>query len=177
MSDKITVDLGKSDATPSAMEALEKMGRWVVKLQEQDAKLQKIAQRYATPDRTLAVDTEAMHKALAEYQVEPIIPEGYFEDTRRFQQKNLEILQSINENTANLYAIVELINKNNEDQEKILEVMSQVLVIATAKSKEEAESLFKRAMQKLNDTTENVETMIKVMGWATTVYNIVAGML
>ena len=40
-----------------------------------------------------------------------------------------------------------------------------------------ADSLFKKIMGKINDTADSVETMIKIVGWATTVYNMVLPLL
>ena len=42
MADKITIDMGDAPAKPTAFEALEKLGRFVVKMQEKDAKMQRI---------------------------------------------------------------------------------------------------------------------------------------
>ena len=177
MSEKMTIDFGEATSRPSLHESIEKVGAWALKMQEQDAMFQRMAQTLLVPDQTLAVDVKAIRKAVDEYHPDPIIPEDYFEKTQEYQQKSLEMLQSINENTANLYAMVELINKSNENQEELLEILSEVLAIATAKSKKEAETLFAKAMKKLTATTDNVETMMKVMGWATTIINAVDGML
>ena len=116
-------------------------------------------------------------ETIAEYKVDPIIPEGYFERTQEYQQKSLEVLQSINENTANLYSIVELINQNADKQDELIALLSEVLSLAKAKSKKEADNLFKKIMGKINDTTENVDSMIKIVGWATTIYNMVLPLL
>jgi predicted house-cleaning NTP pyrophosphatase (Maf/HAM1 superfamily) len=114
---------------------------------------------------------------VSDVKVDPIIPDGYFEKTQEYQQKSLEMLQSINENTANLYTMVELINQNNEKQDELLALMTEILSLAKAKSKADAETLFKKIMGKINDTTDNVDTMIKIVGWATAVYNMVQSML
>ena len=177
MADKITIDMGDAPAKPTAFEALEKLGRFVVKMQEQDAKMQRIAQTFTVPDNTLKIDTDAIYRSVAEYKADPIIPEGYFEKTQEYQQKSLEVLQSINENTANLYTMVELINQNNEKQDELIALMTEILSLAKAKNKSEADSLFKKIMGKINDTADSVETIIKIVGWATTVYNMVLPLL
>ena len=177
MADKITIDLGDAPAKSTAFEALEKLGRFVVKMQEQDAKMQRIAQTFTVPDNTLKIDTDAIYRSVAEYKADPIIPEGYFEKTQEYQQKSLEVLQSINENTANLYTMVELINQNNEKQDELIALMTEILSLAKAKNKSEADSLFKKIMGKINDTADSAETMIKIVGWATTVYNMVLPLL
>lgn len=87
------------------------------------------------------------------------------------------MLQSINKNTADLYAIVELINQNNDKQDELIALLSEILSLAKAKSKKEADNLFKKVMGKINDTTDNVDAMIKIVGWATTIYNMVLPLL
>ena len=42
MADKITIDMGDAPAKPTAFEALEKLGRFVVKMQEQDEKCKEL---------------------------------------------------------------------------------------------------------------------------------------
>lgn len=118
-----------------------------------------------------------MQGHLKDIEIESIIPDGYFEKTQEYQQKSLEVLQSINENTANLYTMVELISKSNDKQDELISLMTEVLSLAKAKSKEEADTLFKKIMSKINDTADSVESMIKIVGWATTVYNMVLPLL
>lgn len=173
MAEKITIDVGDTPAKATAFAALEKIGRLAVKMQEQDVKFQRLAQHLTVPDISFKVDTDSIYRSIAEYQVDPIIPEGYFERTQEYQQKSLEVLQSINENTANLYSIVELINKSTDKQDDLIALLSEVLSLAKAKSKKEADNLFKKIMEKINDTTDNVDSMIKIAGWATTIYNMI----
>ena len=177
MAERVVIDMSDTPAKPTAVEAMEKLGKFVLKMQEQDAKIQRITRNLTIPENTIKVDTDAIYRSLAEYKADPIIPEGYFEKTQEYQQKSLEVLQSINENTANLYTMVELINQNNEKQDELIGLMTEILSLAKAKSKAEADSLFKKVMSKINDTTDNVEAMIKIVGWATTVYNMVLPML
>lgn len=118
-----------------------------------------------------------MQEHLQDIEIDPIIPDGYFEKTQEYQQKSLEILKSINENTANLYTIVELISQSTEKQDELISLMTEVLSLAKAKSKEEADNLFKKTMSKINDTADSVDSIIKIVGWATTVYNMVLPLL
>lgn len=130
-------------------------------------------------------DWEAMRRTLDEsiqpiaqpVAVDPILPDGYFEKTLEYQEKSLEALQSINENTANLYTMVELINRSNENQEELLAVFSEILAIAAAKDKKEAANLFKNVMEKVTQTADDVDTIIKISGWAMTIYKMVITML
>lgn len=177
VSDKIKFEVVDAPATPTAFKALEKLGRLAIKVQENDAKIQRMVQHMMLPDTSMQVDAEAIHRAIAGYTPEPIIPKGYFEKTQEYQKKSLEVLQSINENTANLYTMVELINQNNEKQDELIVLMTEILSLAKAKSKGEADALFKKILAKINNTTDNVDSMIKIVGWATTVYNMVLPLL
>ena len=87
------------------------------------------------------------------------------------------MLQSINENTANLYTLVELISQSNDKQDELIALITEVLSLAKAKSKEEADTMFKKIMGKINDTADSVDSIIKIVGWATTVYNMVLPLL
>lgn len=111
------------------------------------------------------------------HEIEPIPLAEHMEKTEEYQAKSLEILQSINANTANLYTLVDLISKSNEKQDEILEIITEILAIAKAKEKKEADSLFKRVMTKINDTVETADSVVKIVGWATTIYNMVVTML
>lgn len=177
MAEKVTIDLGNEPPKQTAYEALEKLGKLANKLRENDAKFQRIAQQFSPEHSILSVDRDAIYRSVADIKIDPIIPDGYFEKNQEYQQKSLEVLQSINENTANLYTMVELINKNNENQDELIELMAEILSLAKAKSKADADTLFKKIMGKINNTTDNVDTMIKVVGWATAVYNMVQSML
>jgi hypothetical protein len=110
-------------------------------------------------------------------EIEPIPLAEHIEKTEEYQKKSLEMLHSINENTANLYSLVDLISKSNEKQDEILELISEILTIAKAKEKKEAESIFKKVMTQINDTVDTADSMIKLVGWASAIYNVVNSML
>ena len=107
-------------------------------------------------------------------EIEPIFPEGYFEKTQEYQQKSLEILESINKNTANLYSIVELIKDSNEKQDEMIALVSEILALAKAKDKKEADSLYKKITSKISTEVKNVDAIIKLVGWATSVYQMIS---
>ena len=177
MSDEIKIDMTDFSSKPNIHDALEKLGRFAIKMKEQEASFQKLIQQCTVPDLGFKFDYDALRMTMDDYTIEPLIPEGYFEKTQEYQQKSLKVLQSINENTANLYTMVELINQNNEKQDELIALMIEILSLAKAKDKAEADTLFKRIMVKINDTAGSVDSMIKIMGWATTVYNMVLPML
>ena len=125
------------------------------------------------------IDYDSISRQLQEnvVEIDPIIPEGYFEKSQEYQQQSLEMLKSINQNTANLYTLVDLISKSNEKQDEMLELITEILTIAKAKEKREAESIFKKVVTKITDTVEAADSVIKLIGWATAIYNMVLPML
>ena len=149
------------------------LGQMLEKFKGFDAS--KLALAYPTFDYQAIA--RQMQESIQNIEVDPIIPEGYFEKTQEYQQKSLEVLQSINENTANLYTLVELISQSNDKQDELIALTTEVLSLARAKSKEEADTMFKKIMGKINDTADSVDSIIKIVGWATTVYNMVLPLL
>ncbi len=126
-----------------------------------------------------SIDYDFINRQMQEniVEIDPIIPEGYFEKSQEYQQQSLEMLKSINQNTANLYTLVDLISKSNEKQDEMLELITEILTIAKAKEKREAESIFKKVVTKITDTVEAADSVIKLIGWATAIYNMVLPML
>ena len=137
--------------------------------------ISKITPVYPTMDYDFI--NRQMQEHIQDIEIDPIIPEGYFEKSQEYQQQSLEMLKSINQNTANLYTLVDLISKSNEQQDEVIEIVSEILAIAKAKEKKEAESLLKKAMTKINDSVETADSIVKLVGWATTINNMVITML
>lgn len=92
---------------------------------------------------------------------------------REYKESVLDALLGIERNTAEISTLVALINQSNENQEKILEVINDIMSISTAKSKEEADSLFRNVMDKANQVTEDVETIDKLIGFGRLVWTSV----
>ena len=133
------------------------------------------------PSMYPAYDSEIVNRETQEIiqniEMDSAIPEGYFEKTQDYQQKSLEILQDINQNTANLYTIVELISQSNDKQDELISLTTEVLSLAKAKSKDEADTRIKKIMSNINNTADSVDSMIKMVGWASTIYKMVLSLL
>lgn len=110
-------------------------------------------------------------------EVDTIPFSDHIEKTEKYQEKSLEILESIKENTANLSMLVEMINQSNDKQDELLEIMTEILAIAKEKEKKEAESKLKMVMNKITNTVDNADSIIKLLNWAMLVYNTVTPML
>lgn len=110
-------------------------------------------------------------------KIESPFPEDYFEKTQEYQQRSLEMLESINKNTANLYSIIELIKDSNEKQDEMISLITEILTLAKAKDKKEAETLYQKIFSKINAEVKNVDAIIKLIGWATSVYQLIVSNL
>ena len=115
-----------------------------------------IAERNSEMERTMqAVQREREHKEAIE---------------EAYRQETVRSLSAIEQNTANLYTLVDLISKSNEQQEELIEIITEVLSIAKAKTKEEAESKFRKVMNRITKTVEDVDALGKIATFATTVW-------
>ncbi len=95
------------------------------------------------------------------------------EEEKMYWEESLRILKSIEYNTANLAALVDLINKNNEQQDEIIKYIIEILEIAKSKTKVDAESKFMKVMNKIVGLNKNVEAVQKLTAFANTLYTLV----
>lgn len=108
----------------------------------------------------------AMDAVQAERERKVAVEEAY-------RQETIRSLRAIEQNTANLYTLVDLISKSTEQQDELITIIADILTIAKAKDKKEAESIYKKVMAKITQTVKDGETLAKVAGYATTVYELV----
>lgn len=115
----------------------------------------------------------------AEEAMEEIVAEQERKEAEEvaFRQETVRSLQAIEQNTANLYTLVDLISKSNEQQDELIEIITEILSIAKAKSREEAQSAFRKVMGKITQTVQDAETLGKIAGFATTVWNLTQTMI
>ena len=107
----------------------------------------------------------------------PIVTKQYFEDSLKNQQLSLEELKSINQNTAVLSSIVEMIHSSNEKQDEMIELISEILGIARAKDQSEADSLFEKVSKKIRDLADTGEAVAKIFEFAVVVFNIISALM
>lgn len=108
---------------------------------------------------------------VAEIDTPPLFE--HIERTEDYQKKSLEILEQIQQNTATLYTITELINAANDKQDTMIELITEILTISKAQSKEEAESRFKEVLDKIKLVVDSADTIAKLGTMAITIYQIV----
>ena len=91
--------------------------------------------------------------------------EKRYKDSVSRENKIIDLLSSIDTNTSVLKDVVRLVQESNVNQKEILNIINEINLIATAKTKEEAESLFQKVFNKINTTISNVETMQTLMNY------------
>jgi len=89
-----------------------------------------------------------------------------------YREETIRSLRAIEQNTANLYTLVDLISKSNEQQDELIAIIAEVLTIAKAKNQAEAKSIYTKVMGKITQTIKDAETLAKIAGYATAVWNL-----
>lgn len=89
-----------------------------------------------------------------------------------YRQETIRSLNAIEQNTANLYTLVDLVSKSNEQQDELISIIAEVLTIAKAKSQGEAKSVYTKVMGRITQTIKDAETLAKIAGYATTVWQL-----
>ena len=89
-----------------------------------------------------------------------------------YREETIRSLRAIEQNTANLYTLVDLISKSNEQQDELIEIIAEVLTIAKAKNQAEAKSVYTKVMVRITQTIKDAETLAKIAGYATAVWNL-----
>lgn len=89
-----------------------------------------------------------------------------------YRQETIRSLRAIEQNMANLYALVDLISKSNEQQDELIAIIAEVLTIAKAKNQAEAKSIYTKVMGRITQTIKDAETLAKIAGYATTVWQL-----
>jgi Fic family protein len=89
-----------------------------------------------------------------------------------YREEAIRSLRAIEQNTASLYTLVDLISKSNEQQDDLIEIIAEVLTIAKAKNQAEAKSVYTKVMVRITQTIKDAETLAKIAGYATAVWNL-----
>lgn len=98
------------------------------------------------------------------------------EEARRkkeqYDQDVLNTLKQIEGNTANLTAIINLIQKGNKNQEEIYNIIAGLLALAKEKDKEVVESKYRKIMNKITSFTDDVEAITTLTNFGIMIFNI-----
>lgn len=92
---------------------------------------------------------------------------------KKYNEEVLSTLKAIEKNTGDIGQIVSLLQKNIDIQDEILETMNSILEIAKAKSPKEADTMYRKALDKANELNDDLETATALLGYAKTVWMMV----
>ena len=95
------------------------------------------------------------------------------QENEKYQNEIIRILSSIESNTANLYSLVDLVSKSNEQQDELIAIFADVMSIAKASNKDEAKSLYGQTIGKITKVVKDAEALAKLLPFATTVFEAV----
>lgn len=104
---------------------------------------------------------------------------GILETNRRKEERADALLEAAQEtaiNTRSLSDIVSLIQKGNEKQDEIFDLFIEILAVSKAKNIEEAESMYRKVINRISTYTGDMETTQKLIGFATSIYKKVEGL-
>lgn len=90
-----------------------------------------------------------------------------------YKEAVLQTLQGIESNTASIVSIIDLLQYNNDKQDEIINLLTDILNVGTAVTQKEAETRYKKALKKINDLGGSVRSIQTLVGVLTTVYNAV----
>ncbi|SFE90880.1 hypothetical protein SAMN05428981_11018 [Bacillus sp. OV194] len=88
-----------------------------------------------------------------------------------YQEAVLNALHGIEKNTAILTEMTLLLQKSNEKQDELFQLMVEILGIMKSSTIQEAESKFATVMRKITEFTDHANTMQSLINMATSVYN------
>ena len=107
-----------------------------------------------------ALDEHWQHKKLLE------------REEQEYRENSLKYLKAIEENTANLATLDELISNGNDKQDEIIEILKELFELAKHTDKSKAESAFRNVMNRIHSFEGDVSTIVKLMGFASTLWGI-----
>lgn len=99
------------------------------------------------------------------------------EKEENYKSAVLNALHSIEKNTGGIAELVQLVNTSNEKQDQIIKLLSEIFSVSTAKTKEEAQNKFNKALGKIQSLGTTVESVQTLVGLLNTVYNTVQPLL
>lgn len=107
-----------------------------------------------------------------EYITEQMVEERQERENQeiRYREESLELLRSIEKNTGDISALVNLVQTNNDKQQEILDVITSIMEISRASTTEEADSLYRNVMTKAQNFNDDVETATTLWSYGKVVW-------
>lgn len=111
-------------------------------------------------------------------QINKVFKAGAEEREQRYidavgrEKRMIELLESIDKNTCALSDMVKLLEENTKDQAVILEIISEFNSLATIKDKKEAQSLYRKIMNKISTGLSDINTINTLFSYGMIIYNM-----
>ena len=112
-------------------------------------------------------------------QINKVFKAGAEEREQRYidavgrEKRMIELLESIDKNTCALSDVVKLLEENTKDQAVILEIISEFNSLATIKDKKEAQSLYRKIMNKISTGLSDINTINTLFSYGMIIYNMI----
>ncbi|AMK73074.1 MULTISPECIES: hypothetical protein [Bacillus] len=97
-------------------------------------------------------------------------------DEQEYREQTLQLLAGIERNTAILHEISSLMKKNNDKQNETFDIIVEILEIMKSKSNEEVVGRYQKVMSKINQFTNDVETIKSLYTIGATIYSTASNM-
>lgn len=91
------------------------------------------------------------------------------EEEKMYWDESISLLKNIEVNTANLTTLVNLISSNNDKQDEIINIITELFSLAKETDKDEALSKYRKVMKKINEFSGDADTLLKLSSYGGTI--------
>ena len=91
------------------------------------------------------------------------------EEEKMYWDESISLLKNIEVNTANLTTIVNLISTNNDKQDEIINIITDLFSLAKETDKDEALSKYRKVMKTINEFSGDADTLLKLSSYGGTI--------
>lgn len=91
------------------------------------------------------------------------------EEEKMYWDESISLLKNIEANTANLTTLVNLISSNNDKQDEIINIITELFSLAKETDKDEALSKYRKVMKKINEFSGDADTLLKLSSYGGTI--------
>lgn len=132
-------------------------------------------QMKAIPFNPMDIMNSSIHQSIRENEVIMKQISRDAEEKRRkdeeYKQQMLDATLQIRDNTASLQDIIVLLRQSNANQDEIVLTLTYITELVQARDKVEATSIFKKAVAKINEAAQSVESIAVLTNTLMMFYN------
>ena len=118
------------------------------------------------------IDSANLHNSELKNKLDKIEKEKdqKYKDSVKREERIIELLESIDENTSLLSDIFKSLNENNDNQKEIIDIINQFNNLSTINNMKKAESSYRKIMKKIGAVVNDIELMNKLFAYGRLVY-------